>query len=336
MTAVDWDVDQMLPVVREWDEALRAELPAYARLIPDAESRGSVLRAHASEQELTAAEERLGVALPPSYRSFLLLSNGADATVFGACKVLRIQGPDGGGFLGTRDLVPLSTAVPWLVPGLIDVMGDLASRQEKPSLEAPVQVFDFAPGRDALLITVAEQDEIVALVPFEGEWQVWQFCHTEVYAYESFAAFLRQMTRAAHARIAERAERVAAAVCDGRSPQEFDDLAADGDPRAVETACRGLEDRYRVQAALSLMFLGDPAAIPALWAALERCRLESPHKPPARTERRDFEFFLLKALDSSGDPGIEAELRRTVAERPRDIAHLAGQHLAEREGAPRW
>jgi hypothetical protein len=336
VTAVDWNVDRMRPVVREWDKALRAELPAYARLVPTAEARESVLREPASEDEIAAAEERLGVRLPPSYRSFLLLSDGAEATVFGAAMVLRLFGRRGGGFVGVRELVPLSTAVSYLVPGWRDAMGEFADRQEEPSPEASVQVFDFAPGENAVLITVPQQDEIVALVPFQREWQVWEFAHTEVHAYESFAAFIRHKTRAAQGRVTERNARVEAAVADGRSFTELEDLAAQGDPRAVAVACRGLEHSRRVQAALQLIYLGDPTAIPALWAALERCRREHPFTPTAKTERRNFEFFLLKALDSCGDPDIERELQRTASEGPRDIAHLAAQHLDTRRDAPRW
>ena len=212
---MNWDVERMRPVVREWDEALRAELPAYARLVPEAEARGSVLLEPASEEAIAAAEQRLGVALPPSYRSSLLLSDGADASVFGASKVVRLQGADGGGLLRVADVVPLSESVPFLVPQWLDAMGEFADQQEEPSLDASVDVFDFAPGEDALLITVPEQHEIVALVPFDGEWQVWEFGASEVHAHESFAAFLRHKTRASRARVTERAARVKAAIADG-------------------------------------------------------------------------------------------------------------------------
>jgi hypothetical protein len=78
-------------------------------------------------------------------------------------------------------------------------------------------------------------------VPFEVEWQVWEFEWSEVQAYASFAAFLHQKTRAAQTRVAERSARVATAADDGRSFAEIEDLAAHGDPRAVAAACRALE-----------------------------------------------------------------------------------------------
>jgi hypothetical protein len=35
-----WDVERMGAVAAEWDAALRALLPAYARLVPEAEAAG--------------------------------------------------------------------------------------------------------------------------------------------------------------------------------------------------------------------------------------------------------------------------------------------------------
>src|SRR5215218_9014682 len=84
-----WDVRRMRALVADWDEAVRAEVPAYARLLPEVEARGSVLRPAAAPEELAAAEERLGVRFPPSYRSFLLVANGADAGGSGTGYVLR-------------------------------------------------------------------------------------------------------------------------------------------------------------------------------------------------------------------------------------------------------
>src|SRR3954447_18493576 len=84
-----WDVERMRPLVSEWDEALRAELPAYARLLPEPERRGCVLRPPATVAAVVAAVERLGVKLPPSYRSSLLLADGADAGADGAAYRVR-------------------------------------------------------------------------------------------------------------------------------------------------------------------------------------------------------------------------------------------------------
>jgi len=65
-------------------------VPVYARLVPEAESRRSVLREPATMDQVCALEERVGTELPPSYRSFLLLSNGANAAGSGADVVKRL------------------------------------------------------------------------------------------------------------------------------------------------------------------------------------------------------------------------------------------------------
>ena len=335
MGSARWDLERMRSVVREWDEALRAELPAYARLVPEAEARGSVLREPATEEDVLAAERRLGIAFPPSYRSFLLLSDGADAGIPGASHLLRTFGRRGGGLLPVADVVPLSKAVPWLVPMWRDAMAEFIDEQEEPFLEARAQVFDFEPAKHALLISAPERDETLALVPFEGEWQVWFFGYSEVDAHESFAAFLRNQTRAAEKRVAERAGRVERAAADGRSWTEVEDLAAHRDPRAVDAACRALEHGDADQAALRLVYLGDPAAIPALRATLDRC-IRRPSPEPPDHERRQLASFLLRALDSCGDPNIEAELEKIIAEGPPDVVHLARQYLSSRDESPRW
>jgi HEAT repeat protein len=62
-------------LVRRWDEKLVAD-DDTADWWPVREG-GSVLRPGASEKEIAALEERLGVGLPRSYRQFLAISNGA-------------------------------------------------------------------------------------------------------------------------------------------------------------------------------------------------------------------------------------------------------------------
>jgi cell wall assembly regulator SMI1 len=62
-------------LVRRWDELLVAE-KRWGEYWPVTET-GTVLRAGASEAEIAALEARLGVQLPPSYRAFLAISNGA-------------------------------------------------------------------------------------------------------------------------------------------------------------------------------------------------------------------------------------------------------------------
>ena len=89
-----WTVENIRPVVEEWDAALRARVPAYARLVPAAEARGSVLRPPATPTDIAAAEKAIGMTFPPSYRSFLLIADGADAGPLHANHYQRLREPD--------------------------------------------------------------------------------------------------------------------------------------------------------------------------------------------------------------------------------------------------
>lgn len=75
------DVPQL---TRLWDQRLRRDASRFDRLAPEAIERGTLLRGPASEPDIDAAERRLGVRLPPTYRAFLLCSNGAYASSLGS------------------------------------------------------------------------------------------------------------------------------------------------------------------------------------------------------------------------------------------------------------
>lgn len=339
----------MRPVVAEWDAALLADVPAYARLIPEAGARGSVLRPPAAEADVAALEARLETKLPPSYRSFLLIANGADADGFGANRVERLFEPTTHAVLGAQDVRAFADEefLAWLVEMWREGSGEFVGWQETPTADAPVVVYDFEPGSRAVLVTEPIQDGTVGLVPFEGEWQVWEFFHTEVVGHQSFAAYLAAQARDARRRVAERAERARAAAADGSSATEVEDLAWHGDPRAVDAACRALlrdphTDGLKRIAAHVLVRLGDPRAVPALRTALghvrdrrSRAHLDPPGYP-ADNERNVLERFLLMALDSCGDPDIVAELVRLASSSESWVGQWAAVHLEGRDGLPRW
>ncbi len=64
------------PFLTEWSRALLQWDRVREAAPPDAVHSGWVGRPGASEAELAAAEARLGIRLPPSYRQFLAVSNG--------------------------------------------------------------------------------------------------------------------------------------------------------------------------------------------------------------------------------------------------------------------
>jgi hypothetical protein len=318
-----WNVERMRAVASEWDAALRAALPAYARLVPEAEARGSVLRTGASEGEIVAVERRLGVVLPTSYRSFLAVSDGADAGVWGADRVERFYGESRSALCGVRDLLPLSEREDGLVAGWLSTFAGYGHEQKPPSVDVPTQVFDFEPGLRALALTKPQQDSKLAIVPFAGEWQVWDLQHSEVTGYVSFAQYLRDQTRRVWSQVAERDARVRTALTDGSSYADTAALAESGDPRAVDVACRQLE-RGDDRAVVLLIKLGDPQSIPTLRAAY------------AKASTDGLPTMLVWALQSCGDPWIVEELNRLVALGSESDATRAARLLEKHHQVVRW
>lgn len=343
-----WDVARMRPIVAEWDAALRAELPAYRRLVPAAEARGSLLRPPATAEAVAAVEARLQVRLPASYRSFLLVADGADAGAHEPSSVSRGLGEFEQRLLSAGEVKAFAEEdqLAWLVDMWRGNMQEFADRQEQPTDE-PVPVFDLDPGAQALLITVPVQDGIVGLVPFEAEWQVWEFTWDEVRAHRSFADFLRWSARASRRRVAERAERIRS--IDPESAGWFDAmvLADHGDPRAFELAGARLLDpceSYGSKAAVAGLLgrLGDARGLPALSTA--SARIDDPGfatpvpgmRPHAvEQDRERLRFTLLEARDLCGDAAVIADLERLAQKEP-PVADYAARYLERRETLPRW
>lgn len=346
--AAVWDVERMRPIVAEWDEALRAELPAYKRLVPAAEARGSLLRPQAAPEAVVAAEARLGARFPPSYRSFLLIADGADAGARAPSYVLRGLGEIEQRLLGAEEVAAFSDDdnLVWLVDMWQGNLQEFADRQEVPA-EEPVQVFDFAPGVNALLITVPVQDGIVGLVPFDPEWQVWEFFWDEVRAHRSFADFLSFSARASRQTVAERVERIRSIDVAGAGWIEATTLADHGDPRAVGVACTRLLDTResygsKERMARLLGWLGDPRAIPALRTAASRVDdpgfatpVEGMTPHGVEQDHQRLRFTLLQSLDLCGDAAVVGDLKRLAQGAP-PTSGFAARYLKSRESLPRW
>jgi hypothetical protein len=217
---------------------------------------------------------------------------------------------------------------------------DFADRQALPSADAPVDVYDFRPGSRAVLVTLPVQDGIVGLVPFPGEWQVWEFFHEHVAAHQSFASFLAHHAREVRRSVAKRAERVRTAVGEGNSMSaDIEAMAEQGDERAVELACRALVDPRQLpfadRIAVTLGLIGDARALPALRRTLDGVdgldisSLGAWTRPEdGENARRRYEHNLLIALDSCGDSEVVDELKRRAARSPDGFA---AQYLARRD-----
>lgn len=228
--------------VARWDSQVQGELlPAQVPAVV-AET-GSVLRPGAAESVLQAAESRLGVRLPPSYRMFLAVSDGAFADPWGPVTAGEEQwrqhsSVPGLGLLAAVDVAWLDQAVPDVVAAaLIDFEpGEPLEGDSCPVLDvSPL----LEPGR-ALLVSSETDGQLCALVRVDegSEWQLWLFTRDDITGYVSFGSWLRWTAR--------------------QSPSA-DDVA-----QLAEWA------NARDRRGNGLSEVSDPAAIPALVAALDR------------------------------------------------------------------
>lgn len=288
---ISWTVETMTPLVYQWAERVRRDVSRFEQLVPEAARAGTVLRSPATEQQIADAERRLGVQLPPSYRSFLLISNGAYASSVGA----ELAGFPRHGLLRVDELAPGIEAEPEIVElwtGIADF--DDPERDRRPHGHEPITVSYYRPLKQAVLISRAHHTWREVLVPRagDGEWELWSFEHDGALAFRSFADFLQWQVRRPDPRpTPDEADTLADAVRAGEV-QHLPQLAELGDPRAAELAREVLDsdvvlrrlmakvggpgatdqaDRGRIiYAARVLAKLRDPAAVEPLRRAYER------------------------------------------------------------------
>jgi hypothetical protein len=99
-----WDVSAWRSFLEQWSQdviaLLRREHPEFhSDLASHTLSRGSILRAPASQEDIASAERRLGARLPTSYQRFLQASNGLalhaldaeDAQLFGTSELAWLR-----------------------------------------------------------------------------------------------------------------------------------------------------------------------------------------------------------------------------------------------------
>jgi HEAT repeat protein len=185
----------MRELVEMWDERMRSDLHPGLELPAQARASGSVLREPATEADIEAAETRLGVRFPASYRAFLAISNGAFASSAGPAYSNCVDG----GFLPVELVQWAAIANAFLVDLWLGLPqpNHAAIGPPSPGSE-PVEVRLFGPLDRGLLISGGQDVFLDVLVPVEGEaeWQVWQFHHDGAAAYRSFADLLRwQLSR---------------------------------------------------------------------------------------------------------------------------------------------
>jgi hypothetical protein len=301
-----WTVDTMRPLVERFDERVRRDMSRFDRLREPAHSRGTVLREPANEADIAQAEERLGVKLPPSYRSFLLISNGAYASALGAETQYRGENQWRHGLLRVAEIEWTVKADPvgvkvWCEEGHVhlDQKNDFL-----PVAGNPQPVGYYAPYRDGLVIThIHNGTNRLALVPRPGreEWELWDFHWEGAMAHPSLADFLEWfVSRPDWRPRPEDADALVEAYVSG-SRYTLGDLAELGDPRAEQLARQRIEEGKADQVVVQLLGkLGNRANIPLLrelyWASEGALRAQT-----------------LMALDELGAPDLNDILQNALA-----------------------
>lgn len=206
-------------IVRRWDVALRDGGDRQGHLPPAVRAAGTVLRAPATAAAIEALERRLGAALPPSYRSFLAVTDGCSAK-----PGWGIVDP-GGTPLDHVGMLP-SAAVGWtrdLTPDLAPAYDGDSDPADDPDAEPdqPDEIYyDYSLDHDCvafrtghlagtLQVACFDWGETVLLNPAhvepDGEWEAWTFgnSYPGAFRYRSFATLLAEDLARREARLSE-------------------------------------------------------------------------------------------------------------------------------------
>ncbi len=311
----------MSDLASRWSELLIKDEPKSERLTAAAARTGSLLRPQALESEIQAAEARLGRRLPPSYREFLLVSNGA----FGddAGPVRATSDPEiaywpsevvGAGFLPVQEIQWLRDVEP--------VWDEIVTQEDWYDEPGPVTVDGSQPGNwtpflNGLLIATEKGPGTTVLIPFDGldEWQLWNITKETSDAYLSFRSFLEYEV-AQREPVTSLAE-VATLIERARQHDRLASMQLSRvvNPDAVALLVAFADERMGGYATIGLGRIGTPAAIAVLKSMdtpAARQGLIVAEAPEARdilAERGDF-----RALFEVGDPrATDLALRRILA-----------------------
>lgn len=197
----EWPADDLDGLLRQWSAACLARLGALERPVAAAARTGSLLRPPATESAVAAAERRLGVHFPPSYRQFLLISDGAYGDTMGALTAggsLADDSDDAWGLLPVAEVRPYVEVDPHAVEIWLELQDEIEAADGGVDL-TPVfegdEVRDHRPMQDALAIARGFDANCSLLVPVGGpgpgeEWEVWEHHKEGTTRWSSFRAYL--------------------------------------------------------------------------------------------------------------------------------------------------
>ncbi|MBM0126245.1 SMI1/KNR4 family protein [Pimelobacter simplex] len=189
--------DDLATLLQQWSDTQLAALDDREVLTEEAARSGSLLRAPATAADVDAAERRLGTRFPPSYRAFLLLSDGAYGDTAGPVTTNSRVGALG--FLPAAEVRWYREAEPAAVDGWVRRQDEIDESRGAPDPTEPHEygeVRDHRPVRDALLVARGFDADCSLLVPVgspgpDEEWELWDVYPDGARRWSSFRAFLR-------------------------------------------------------------------------------------------------------------------------------------------------
>lgn len=263
----------MPQLLERWSELLLADVPLGTMPTRAARESGSLLREPATDEEVQATEARLGRRLPPSYREFLLASDGAYGDRGGATRVHTRDGWEptpsdspvvGVGLFPCADLRWLRDVSSWEAELYEDTEGD--AEFGAPVTDDGQEPWPWTPMADGLVIGRDWAPGRTCLVPVDGveEWQVWEIVKESAIAYLSFRSFLEYEVelREPVRTLAEVRDVIARADSgDALASQRLSRTTA---PGAVPLLVERVDPRWGGPEVLGLGRIGTPDAVDAL------------------------------------------------------------------------
>jgi hypothetical protein len=311
----EWSGDQLRSIVRAWASMMEEDVPVGFSL--PAEAAGRVLREGASDEEIAAADDRLGVRLPVWYREFLSITDGAWAAADGPALARH----PGTGLLRARETRRFAEADPSWLEVFESIVVPAESRTPPGRLlEGKREVHYHAYIVDGIAVSGTLDAHIDLLVPVDGRWEFWVVWKDGATAFPSIAWMMVDAIRRRPKPIPP--DELIRRIHNG-DINLLDQLVQSRDPRAAQVALEVLDE--------------PPELVQKLYAL----RSENPLAQSRRTftqERRSLQrTFIMagaQAFYQLKDPLAIEALRRALTRAEADDARLNALAALVACGAP--